>query len=42
MVMDIGFPFEAWDALIKMTAQTNDEATYRVKKGLRGFDNRIE
>ena len=32
MVMEIGLPSEAWRALIKMTVETNDEATYRVKK----------
>ena len=34
IVIEIGFPSDAWRALAKMTAETIDKATYRVKEDL--------
>ena len=34
MIMEIGSAFEAWRALVEMSAETNDAASDREKKGL--------
>ena len=34
MVMEIGTRSEAWRALIKMAAEMNDAATYRIKEDM--------
>ena len=42
MVMEIGSPSEAWRALLKMAAETNDAATYRAKKNLGGLTYKLK
>ena len=42
MVIEIGSLSEAWRIMEKMAAETNDAATYRVKRGLEGLNKLVK